>query len=218
MNDYILEFEHLNHKILEYDMKLPDTVLAFKLLDGAGLSEQQRLMASTVASDLKFETMRSALKRIFSNEASADSTVEMDIKKEEDVFVSVKRRDSFKYGQKQREIQYQGSSSFKRSSKLPSAPKLNPVKRRGEVSRCAICDSKMHWVSKCPHKSAKRLQSANVTEENDGVLNESDEESVEDVKLVLLTDDATDCAIFAAEADLWLLALRVLKLLLVSNG
>ena len=29
MNDYILEFEHLNHKILEYDMKLPDTVLAF---------------------------------------------------------------------------------------------------------------------------------------------------------------------------------------------
>ena len=41
MNDYILEFENLYHKILEYDMKLPDTVLAFKLLDGAGLSEQQ---------------------------------------------------------------------------------------------------------------------------------------------------------------------------------
>ena len=66
MNDYILEFEHLNHKILEYDMKLPDTVLAFKLLDdGAGLSEQQRQMALTVASDWKFETMRSALKNIF---------------------------------------------------------------------------------------------------------------------------------------------------------
>ena len=63
MNDYILEFEHLNHKILEYDMKLPDTVLTFKLLDGAGFTEQQRQMASTVAGDLKFETMRSALKK-----------------------------------------------------------------------------------------------------------------------------------------------------------
>ena len=59
----------------------------------------------------------------------------------------------------------------------------------------------MHWVSKCPYKSAKKLQSANVTEENDGVLNESDEESVEDVKLVLLTDDAMDCAIFVAETE-----------------
>ena len=59
----------------------------------------------------------------------------------------------------------------------------------------------MHWVSKCPRKSAKRLQSANVTEENDGVLNESDKERVEDAKLVLLTDDAMDCAIFVAETE-----------------
>ena len=59
----------------------------------------------------------------------------------------------------------------------------------------------MHWVSNCPHKSAKRLQSANVTEQNDEVLNESDEESVEDVKMVLLTDDAMDCAIFVVETE-----------------
>ena len=32
MNDYILEFEHMN---------LPDTISAFKLLDGAGLNETQ---------------------------------------------------------------------------------------------------------------------------------------------------------------------------------
>ena len=59
----------------------------------------------------------------------------------------------------------------------------------------------MHWVSKCPHKSAKRLQSANVIEENDAVLNESDEESVEDIKMVLLTDDTMDCTNFVAETE-----------------
>ena len=42
MNDYILEFEHLYYKMAEHDMKLPDTILAFKLLDGAGLNEAQR--------------------------------------------------------------------------------------------------------------------------------------------------------------------------------
>ena len=38
-------------------------------------------MTLIVASDLKFETMRSALERIFSNETSGDTTVEMQIKK-----------------------------------------------------------------------------------------------------------------------------------------
>ena len=37
MNDYIVEYEYLYYKIREHDMKLPDTILAFKLLDGANL-------------------------------------------------------------------------------------------------------------------------------------------------------------------------------------
>ena len=42
MNDYILEFHHLYYKMGEHDMKLPVTMSAFKLLDGAGLNETQR--------------------------------------------------------------------------------------------------------------------------------------------------------------------------------
>ena len=42
MDDYIVEFEHLYYKMAEHDMKLPDTILAFKLLDGARLNEAQR--------------------------------------------------------------------------------------------------------------------------------------------------------------------------------
>ena len=77
----------------------------------------------------------------------------------------------------------------------------------------------MHWVSKCPHKSAERLQSTNVIEENDGVLNESDEKSVEDIKMVLLTGDAMDCAISIAETEKSAVVDTVCsKLLLVSNG
>ena len=41
MNDYIIEFENLNHLMENQNMKLSDKVLPFKLLDGAAISENQ---------------------------------------------------------------------------------------------------------------------------------------------------------------------------------
>ena len=32
MNDFIIEYEHLHHKLTQYDKKLPHTVVTFKLL------------------------------------------------------------------------------------------------------------------------------------------------------------------------------------------
>ena len=39
---FIIEFGNLNHKIDSHNMKLPDNILAFKLQDGASVSENQR--------------------------------------------------------------------------------------------------------------------------------------------------------------------------------
>ena len=39
VKDFIIEFENLNYKMDSYNMKLSDKVLAFKLLDGASVSE-----------------------------------------------------------------------------------------------------------------------------------------------------------------------------------
>ena len=46
-------------------MKMPDKVLAFKLLDGASGSENQRQMCLTLANDLTYNSMKAALIRIF---------------------------------------------------------------------------------------------------------------------------------------------------------
>ena len=35
MNDYINAFDRLNNRLIEHDMKLPEGVLAFRLLKGA---------------------------------------------------------------------------------------------------------------------------------------------------------------------------------------
>ena len=57
MNDYIIEFENLNHLMENQNMKLPDKVLAFKLLDGTTISENQRQMCLTLANDLAFKVL-----------------------------------------------------------------------------------------------------------------------------------------------------------------
>ena len=41
MNDYILEFENLNHEMSIHSMGSPDTVLAFKILEGAIINDNQ---------------------------------------------------------------------------------------------------------------------------------------------------------------------------------
>ena len=47
----------------EHDMKLPDAVLALKLLDGASLSQEERQLALVVGNALKFVTMKFSLNK-----------------------------------------------------------------------------------------------------------------------------------------------------------
>ena len=97
INDYILEFEHLNDKMLQFNLKLPDNILFFKLLESASLQNNEEQMALTLASDLKYESMKLALKRISLSEQSNSENNEMNIKQEE---LSFTRRDNNKFENK----------------------------------------------------------------------------------------------------------------------
>ena len=46
-------------------MKLLDAILTFKLLDGAHITDDEQKLALTMSSNLNFEGMKSALKRLF---------------------------------------------------------------------------------------------------------------------------------------------------------
>ena len=76
MNDYVIEFEYLYHSMQNQNMKLPDKVLAFKLLDGASISENQHQMCLTLANDLAFNSMKTALKRIFNDKVNNSNDLE----------------------------------------------------------------------------------------------------------------------------------------------
>ena len=54
-------------------------------------------------------------------------------------------------------------------NKLPNKRKINPLTKQGVVSRCAICESKMHWAKDCQHKrsvTAKIIEFNNEAEDN----------------------------------------------------
>ena len=74
MADYIIEFEYLYNKMTNGEMPLPNAVLTFKLLDGVKLSETERKLALTLGNNLEFETMKSALKRIFTKSTIANES------------------------------------------------------------------------------------------------------------------------------------------------
>ena len=65
ITDHIVEFERKYNQIKKHKMVLPEPILAFKLLDCAGLSQKEKQLVLTATSTLDFSSMKSALKRIF---------------------------------------------------------------------------------------------------------------------------------------------------------
>ena len=102
MTDYIVEYEDLHCAMVEHDMQLPDNVQAFKLLDGANLSEDDRKLVLALANDIKLQIMQSALKRLFSvnRDKDGDSSNSLLIKQEEAFYL---KKGSFSKGNYKKE-------------------------------------------------------------------------------------------------------------------
>ena len=164
INEYLLEFEHLNDRMIQTHLKLPDTTLYLKLLESASLSVNEEQMTLTIADDLKYDSMKLALKQIsFNIPSKSESSFEMNIKQEE---LLLTKKDKIKQ-------------------------KFNSTNKEGQISRCAICDSKMHWAKQCPHRSKNNL--TNLVDISDN------EDDLENVKTILMTQETNNTEIFVNE-------------------
>ena len=126
INNSLLEFEHLNDRMIQFDLKLSDNILCLKLLESVSLSVNEKQMTLTIADDLKYDSVKLVLQRItLKIPNKSGSSFEMNIKQEELLFT---KKDKIKQ-------------------------KFNPTNKQGQISRCAICDFKKHWAKQCPHRS-----------------------------------------------------------------
>ena len=67
-------------------MALSDAMLAFKLLDNIGLCQSDRQLALTAYINLKFDTMKAALNRIFGTKSPLSDSAAAITVKEESIF------------------------------------------------------------------------------------------------------------------------------------
>ena len=92
VSDYIIEFEHSWYsKAKKFEMALPDSVLAYKLLEGAWLSQKERKLVLTAVDKLEFSAIKSALKRIYGQQGSIGSATNLSLKvniKEESIYLA----------------------------------------------------------------------------------------------------------------------------------
>ena len=185
MSKYIIEFDQRYEKMKKYQMTLPDAVLAFKLLDNATLNHQQKQLALTACQDMKYATMRSALKRIFGESSNIECNLENEpiTIKQESAFFTSKSRNHQKY--------YQKPSTSKMNYSTSKQPKgTNPLDKFGRRTKCIICESVFHWAKDCQHN-----RSANVQMSKDFQVNEDDE-----CNLTLFTNAKSDNEIFMTES------------------
>ena len=72
-------------------MALPDSVLAYKLLEGTWLSQKERKLVLTAVNKLEFSAIKSALKRIYGQQGSIGSATNLSLKvniKEEPIYLA----------------------------------------------------------------------------------------------------------------------------------
>ena len=200
MTDFIVQFEQHYTKCKKYDMVLPDAVLAFKLLDEANLNVKERQLALTACNGLTFMDMKSALKRVFGETVSNNSSDAAITVKQEKVYVGTSQKtytgnqrssSSYRSAPKWQTNQPQGQYRPSPSTTSASSKKTNPLNRYGYPTKCAVCQSIYHWAKKCPDKA----ESAKVVE------HEERDTHVENCNFTLFTNDnGIDHEIFVNEA------------------
>ena len=120
-------------------MTLPDAASAFKLLEGANLSQQETRLGLTATNNLEYSGMKSALKHIFGGKFTSTASSSVVKVKEEPVYLTSRSECERTY-------------KHVKGSKRPKLKGANPLRRDGTMNHCAICESTLHWVKHCPTK------------------------------------------------------------------
>ena len=142
--DYILEFERRYNKIKRLNMTLPDEILGCKLLDFSGLDQKEKQMVLTSVKSLKFEDIKTSMKRIFSSLSDVGT-----VRANDDVVIKTEAFVSRNKPYFQQRPQRYNERPKKQGETSGGQQTLNPKNKFGKTSRCAHCGSIFHWVKDC---------------------------------------------------------------------
>ena len=194
IREFIGEFDYAYHNFTLQEMSLPDSVMAFMLLASCNFSEEDSKLVMTAVNNVSFEEMKSAIMRIFeggfSKHRSTDETSKIEIKSET-ALASGNEGDGVYYNNAPyRPTRSRSAGRFRPGSRsygnrgrdyssdkrAPYNRRLNPTDESGEISRCVICDSKMHWSRNCPHAYERSDTSEKEKSSETNIISEEKED------------------------------------------
>ena len=166
---YITEFERRYSRAKEHGCILSSSVLAYFLLNQAGLKENEENIIKATINALDFVEMKTKLKKVFGKSESFKNETEMEIKVEE-INLNEECDEEVlygRYGPPRRRVPqafrgnqrfFRGSTGFGRNrGSFGSSNKMIERKRiqydeRGNKMKCKICESILHQTYECPDK------------------------------------------------------------------
>ena len=160
ITDFIVRFEYLYHKLQGFDMKLPEGVKAFFLLNAANVSEDNEKLARATVGDLTYDNMKSKIQKIFGDPNANDISVSCKV---EPVYYASGKKGSHWRGRGGRD---RGQGRAARSSNYVKTDS-NPLGADGKPMKCFTCESIKHLSRDCPHKLHESRSSRSISKPND---------------------------------------------------
>ena len=203
MDKYIMEFDKRSKTLSKHKVTIPNCILAFKLLDSAGLDTQEKQIVMTAVTfdepDKMYDAMKLALRKFFGSQEvlslnqktnvvsnSENSNTSAVVIKSEPVF-SAEEVQIIDRGRGRG--RFRGGRGFTRNRyNQRGGVQRNSMDWRGNTRKCYVCGSEFHLASSCP----KNVYINNVDEETDECLMASVRGSTEMTALVV---ESFNCAV-----------------------
>lgn len=162
--EYIIEFNLRLSKLKDYDMVLPDGVLAYYLLNCANLTEEQSSLCRATCKNLTYEEMKNQIDKVSispGNSHSKTSLIEpqyiaqysQDDQYLQDTYEQPNDNELDQDDEPEGAFYTRpGNQNYFKPRRQDNyqSKKKNPPDEYGNPSPCRYCKSIYHWVDKCP--------------------------------------------------------------------
>ena len=174
ITDYCNEFEKRYNKTKSYGTVMTEDVLAYRLLKSANLPESQQQLAKATILELKYENMKTQLKKIHGCKSSIPDIVKKEsieplIVEEEsadETLLQTNFNRGYGAGARSQQGPYRSFSTergrgYPRQNRGNSNTQntrkrgRNPLDQYGNPTTCIECNSINHWLNNCPDRGQR---------------------------------------------------------------
>ena len=185
IQDFLLEYDKRIRRLREYEINLPEEVLAFEVLDSSNLSSEQESMANATVKELSYVAMKDQIRKIAISVVPQENSKTVVVK--EDTYYNIENDDTAleheecayysNYGPRgkpyrsrlfthyqQRRPHYQKRGRGNRPRKSG-----NPRDQYGNPFRCHTCNSTQHFARECPDNNPTFYSNEDPVEKTESV-------------------------------------------------